>query len=106
MKIRLVIPILFALLVTSASSAADFTWFSTSTNFWKNSGQSNFLEGKVPVAVLDSLDKIYKKSPYNYIFYALGEKHFVQVRCTFDLYEIQVDKLVNKYLYSNRGYTC
>ncbi len=106
MKIRLVIPILFALLVTSASSAADFTWFSTSTNFWKNSGQSNFLEGKVPVAVLDSLDKIYKKSPYNYIFYALGEKHFVQVRCTFDLYEIQGDKLVNKYLYSNRGYTC
>lgn len=38
--------------------------------------------------------------------YELGAKRYVQVRCTFDLYEIQGDKLVNKYLYFNRGYTC
>ena len=106
MKIRFVFPLLVALLVTSASLGADYTWFSTSTNSWRNSGQSEFLEGKVPLAVLDSLDKIYKKFPYNYIIYELDERLFIQVRCTFDLYEIQEGKLVNKYIYSNRGYTC
>jgi hypothetical protein len=106
MKIRFVFPLLVALLLTSASLAADYTWFSTSTNSWRNSGQSEFLEGKVPLAVLDSLDKIYKKFPYNYIIYELDERLFIQVRCTFDLYEIQEGKLVNKYIYSNRGYTC
>jgi hypothetical protein len=106
MKIKFVFPLLVALLLTSASLAADYTWFSTSTNSWKNSGQSEFLEGKIPLAVLDSLDKIYKKFPYNYIIYELDERLFIQVRCTFDLYEIQEGKLVNKYIYSNRGYTC
>ena len=106
MKIKFVFPLLVALLLTSASLGADFTWFSTSTNSWKNSGQSEFLEGKIPLAVLDSLDKIYKKFPYNYIIYELDERLFIQVRCTFDLYEIQEGKLVNKYIYSNRGYTC
>ena len=106
MKIKFVFPLLVALQVTSASLAADYTWFSTSTNSWKNSGQSEFLEGKIPLAVLDSLDKIYKKFPYNYIIYELDERLFIQVRCTFDLHEIQEGKLVNKYIYSNRGYTC
>lgn len=106
MKIKFVFPLLVALLLTSASLGADYTWFSTSTNSWKNSGQSEFLEGKIPLAVLDSLDKIYKKFPYNYIIYELDERLFIQVRCTFDLYEIQEGKLVNKYIYSNRGYTC
>jgi hypothetical protein len=106
MKIRLVFPLLVALLFTSAGLAADFTWFSTSTNSWRNSGQSEFLQGKVSGAVLDSLDKIYAKSPYTYIFYELGDKLFVQVRCTFDLYEVQGEQLINRYLYFNRGYTC
>lgn len=106
MKIKFVFPLLVALLLTSASLAADYTWFSTSTNSWRNSGQSEFLEGKVSLAVLDSLDKIYKRFPYNYIIYELDERLFIQVRCTFDLYEIQEGKLVNKYIYSNRGYTC
>jgi hypothetical protein len=106
MKIKFVFPLLVALLLTTASLGADYTWFSTSTNSWKNSGQSEFLEGKIPLAVLDSLDKIYKKFPYNYIIYELDERLFIQVRCTFDLYEIQEGKLVNKYIYSNRGYTC
>lgn len=106
LKIRVLFPILLALLLTSVGRAADFNWFSTSTNAWKTSRQSVFLEGKVSPAVLDSLDKIYEKSPYQYIFYELGDKLFVQVRCTFDLYEVQGDRLVNHYLYFNRGYTC
>jgi len=106
MKIRLVLPILIALLVSSASLAADYTWFSTTTTTWKNSRRSEFLGGQLPTAILDSLDKIYEKSPHQYIVYELGAKRYVQVRCTFDLYEIQGDKLVNKYLYFNRGYTC
>lgn len=106
MKIRLFIPILVALLVTSASSAADYTWLSTTTTVWKNSQRTEFLGGKLPLTILDSLDKIYEKSPHQYLVYELGAKRYVQVRCTFDLYEIQGDKLVNKYLYFNRGYTC
>lgn len=106
MKKRLVISILVATLFTSVCSAADYNWFSTSTRSWKTTSRSDFLGGKVSLAVLDSLDKIYERSPHQYIMYELGAKHFVQVRCTFDLYEIQGDKLVNKYLYFNRGYTC
>lgn len=106
MKIRLILPILIVLLVSSASLAADYTWFSTATTTWKNSRRSEFLGGQLSTAILDSLDKIYEKSPHQYIVYELGAKRFVQVRCTFDLYEIQGDKLVNKYRYFNRGYTC
>lgn len=106
MKTRLVFPILVALLVTSASQAADYTWFSTFTTTWKTTSRSEFLGGKVSQAVLDSLDKIYERSPYRYLVYELRGKYFVQVPCTFDLYEIQGDKLVNKYLYFNRGYSC
>ncbi len=106
MKIRLVFPILVALLVTSAIQAADYTWFSTATTTWKNSQRTEFLNGQLPIAVLDSLDKIYARSPHQYIMYELGDKRYVQVPCTFDLYEIQGDKLVNKYLYFNRGYSC
>lgn len=106
MKKRLVISILVATLFTSVCSAADYNWFSTSTRSWKTTSRSDFLGGKVSLAVLDSLDKIYERSPHQYLVYGLGGKHFVQVRCTFDLYEIQGDKLVNKYLYFNRGYTC
>ena len=106
MKIRLVFPILVALLVTSAIQAADYTWFSTATTTWKNSQRTEFLDGQLPIEVLDSLDKIYARSPHQYIVYELGTKRFVQVPCTFDLYEIQGDKLVNKYLYFNRGYSC
>lgn len=106
MKIWLVFPILVALLVTSASRAADYTWFSTSTTTWKNTQRAEFLDGQLPVAILDSLDEIYARSPHQYLMYELGDKRYVQVPCTFDLYEIQGDKLVNKYLYFNRGYTC
>lgn len=37
MKIRSVLPILIAILVTSTSLAADYTWFSAATTTWKNS---------------------------------------------------------------------
>ena len=106
MKIRLVFSILMVLLVTSSSLAADYTWFSTVTTSWKNSRRAEFLGGQLSIAILDSLDKIYEKSPHQYIVYELGEKRYVQVRCTFDLYEIQGEQIVNKYLYFNRGYTC
>ena len=106
MKIRLVFSILMVLLVTSSSLAADYTWFSTVTTSWKNSRRAEFLGGQLSIAILDSLDKIYEKSPHQYIVYELGAKRYVQVRCTFDLYEIQGEQIVNKYLYFNRGYTC
>jgi hypothetical protein len=86
--------------------AADYTWFSTFTTGWKNGRRSEFLGGQLPLVILDSLDKIYERSPHQYIVYELGAKRYVQVRCTFDLYEIQGEQIVNKYLYFNRGYTC
>jgi hypothetical protein len=91
---------------SAPSLAADYISFQTFTKSWTNKGRTDFLEGKLPVAVLDSLDKIYEKSPHQYLIYELGAKLYVQVACTFDLYEVNGDKLVNKYVYFNRGYSC
>ena len=90
---------------SAGSLAADYNSFQTFTKSWTNKGRTDFLEGKLPVAVLDSLDKIYEKSPHRYLIYELGSKLYVQVACTFDLYEVNGDKLVNKYMYFNRGYS-
>jgi len=100
--------LLFLLLAWSVgpSLAADYNALYTFTKRWKDKGQSDFLEGRLPRAVLDSLDKIYEKSPYRYLIYELGSKRYVQVGCTFDLYEVDGDRLVNKYVYFNRGYSC
>ena len=100
--------LLFLLLAWSVgpSLAADYNALYTFTKRWKDKGQSDFLEGRLPRAVLDSLDKIYDKSPYRYLIYELGSKLYVQVGCTFDLYEVDGDRLVNKYVYFNRGYSC
>ena len=100
--------LLFLLLAWSVgpSLAADYNALYTFTKRWKDKGQSDFLEGRLPRAVLDSLDKIYEKSPYRYLIYELGSKRYVQVGCTFDLYEVDGDTLVNKYVYFNRGYSC
>ena len=100
--------LLFLLLAWSVGPnlAADYNALYTFTKRWKDKGQSDFLEGRLPRAVLDSLDKIYEKSPYRYLIYELGSKRYVQVGCTFDLYEVDGDRLVNKYVYFNRGYSC
>jgi hypothetical protein len=100
--------LLFLLLAWSGalSLAADYNALYTFTKSWKDKGQSDFLEGRLPGAVLDSLDKIYDKSPHRYLVYELGSKLYVQVACTFDLYEVKGDTLVNKYVYFNRGYSC
>jgi hypothetical protein len=100
--------LLFLLLACSVgpSLAADYNALYTFTKSWKDKGQNDFLEGRLPRAVLDSLDKIYDKSPYRYLIYELGSKLYVQVGCTFDLYEVKGDTLVNKYVYFNRGYSC
>ena len=100
--------LLFLLLACSVgpSLAADYNALFTFTKSWKDKGQNDFLEGRLPRAVLDSLDKIYEKSPYRYLIYELGSKLYVQVGCTFDLYEVKGDTLVNKYVYFNRGYSC
>lgn len=91
---------------SSIVQAADFVLFSTSTQSWKNKGRSDFLKGRLSASVLDSLDKIYNGSPNRYIVYEKGGSLFVQVSCTFDLYEIQAGELSRKYLYFNKGYTC
>jgi hypothetical protein len=100
--------LLFLLLACSVgpSLAADYNALYTFTKSWKDKGQNDFLEGRLSRAVLDSLDKIYEKSPYRYLIYELGSKLYVQVGCTFDLYEVKGDTLVNKYVYFNRGYSC
>lgn len=96
MKIRLVLPILIILLVSSASLAAEFNSLVTFTKSWKDKDRTDFLEGRLPISVLDYLDKIYEKSPHQYLIYELGTKLYVQVACTFDLYEVSGDKLVKK----------
>lgn len=88
------------------SLAAETSFFRTFTKSWKASGKTEFLQGKVSAAVLDSLDVLYEKSPHTYLFYEQGEQLFVLVSCTFDLYKINGALLEKQYRYFNRGYNC
>lgn len=88
------------------SRANDFLFLKTFTKEWKKSERIDFLEGRLPAAVLDSLDVIYEKAPYSYYFYEQEGELFVIVTCTFDLYRIKEGKLEKLYRYFNRGYTC
>lgn len=106
MKKCVLLVVLILAWCSSVSLAADYISFQTFTKSWRNIGRTDFLEGKLPLAVLDSLDKIYEKSPHQYLIYEFGTKLYVQVACTFDLYEINGDTLINKYMYFNRGYSC
>jgi hypothetical protein len=64
------------------------------------------LDGRISAAILDSLDAIYKETPQHYTFFEDNGRLYPQVSCTFHLFEIQGDSLVNKYQDYNRGYTC
>jgi len=101
-------PLLFSLLVCVLQPcfASDFIWFQTFTQLWKQGGRPHFLDGQISETILNSLDSIYSKTPQTYTFYETEGKLFVQVSCSFDLYAIQGDSLVNTYEDYNRGYTC
>jgi hypothetical protein len=100
--------LLFLVLSSSSSLglAADFFWFRTFTKDWKKSERPHFLDGRISAAILDSLDAIYKDTPQHYTFFEDNGRLFAQVSCTFHLFEIQGDSLVDKYQDYNRGYTC
>lgn len=106
MKKKLALLFLIAAWSNSICLASDFNSLITFTKSWKNKGRTDFFEGKLSISVLDSLDKIYEKSPHQYLVYELESKLYVRVACTFDLYEVNGDKLINKYVYFNRGYSC
>lgn len=92
--------------VASASLANDFYWMRTSTLAWKKMGAPHFFEERIQESVLESLDSMYMKSPQVYTFFEVEDRLYVQVNCTFDLFEIQGDSLINMYQNYNRGYTC
>jgi hypothetical protein len=78
----------------------------TSTKDWKKSDRSDFLNGRLGVDVLNSLDSIYSKNPHHYFFFYNGEELQSYVSCGFDLYSINETSLQLKYNYFNKGYTC
>jgi hypothetical protein len=90
--------------LSSTGLAEHFYWFKTSTQAWKS--RTDFLEGRLAGSLLDSLDQIYSDLPMKYIVFGDEETLFVHVPCTFDLYEIKGQSLVNLYQYFNKGYTC
>ena len=104
-KSHLLLSFLFISINISALSA-DMSWFRTFTKEWKKSGRTDFLQGRLPAAVLDSLDVLYEKSPHAYLFYENGKDLFVLVSCTFDLYRVHEGRLEKQYRYFNRGYNC
>ena len=97
---------LFFVLVSMSAQSADKSWFKTFTGEWKKSERLEFLQGRLPAAVLDSLDVLYEKSPQAYLFYERGQELFVLVGCTFDLYRVYEGRLEKQYRYYNRGYNC
>jgi len=104
-KSLLLLPFLFIAINMSALSA-EMSWFSTFTKEWKKSGRTEFLQGRLSAAVLDSLDVIYEKSPHGYFFFEKKQELFVLVSCTFDLYRVHEGRLEKQYRYFNRGYNC
>jgi len=99
---------LFSLLLifTSEVIGSEFYWMRTSTKEWKKSDRSDFLNGRLEVEVLNSLDSIYSKNPHHYFFFYNGEELQSYVSCGFDLYSINETSLHLKYNYFNKGYTC
>jgi len=85
---------------------SEFYWMRTSTKEWKKSDRSDFLNGRLEVEVLNSLDSIYSKNPHHYFFFYNGEELQSYVSCGFDLYSINETSLHLKYNYFNKGYTC
>jgi hypothetical protein len=98
--------ILFLVLLSLPGMAADSYWFKTKAKEWRESGKTSFLGGRVEAAVLDSLDALYGDTDYGYHFYSKGDKLFVLVSCTFDLYSVNGTILEKQYNYLNRGFTC
>ena len=96
----------FFLFISMSVQSADKSWFRTSTNEWKKSGKTEFMQGRLPASVLDSLDIIYQKSPHAYLFFENEKDLFVLVSCTFDLYKVLEGRLEKEYRYFNRGYNC
>ncbi len=63
---------------------SEFYWMRTSTKDWKKSDRSDFLNGRLGVDVLNSLDSIYSKNPHHYFFFYNGEELQSYVSCGFD----------------------
>jgi hypothetical protein len=100
--------ILFSLLFIFSPEifGSEYYWMKTSTEKWKNSHKSEFLEGRLGKDVLNSLDSIYSKIPNAYFFFYNGEELQSYISCGFDLYAIKEGELELKYNYFNRGYNC
>jgi len=106
-KFILLKPILSLLLMIISSSAAlatEYYWFKTSTASWKKSGRENFLDERLKISVLDSLDRIYSKTPTYYTFFFNGDNFQCHIQGGFDLYSIKGDSIKLVYNLFNKGY--
>jgi hypothetical protein len=104
--LKIFIQLNLVLLFSQEAIGSDYHWMRTFTKEWKNSYKSEYLEGRLGVEVLKSLDSLYSHIPNSYFFFYNGGELQSYISCGFDLYSIQGMKLKPKYNYFNRGYTC
>lgn len=109
MKFRFFI-FLFSIVLTFSVQATTPSSYqlSVTTNKWVYGNRDSFLNGVVQRTVLEQLDNIYKKTPSHYDFHYSKETNSltVFVHCSLDFYSVVDDKLVKKYQFQNKGYTC
>ena len=92
--------------ISISAEAAEYYWLKTFSKSWKLSEKQVFFNGKVDFSAIQTLDSLYREDPNAYFFFNDGENIQAFVSCTFDLYTLEQENLVKKYLDVNRGYTC
>jgi len=99
---------LFSLFFICSSKVigSEYYWMRTYTKEWKKSNKYDFLNGKLEVDVLNSLDSIYSQYPNAYFFFNNGNELQSFVSCGFDLYSINETSIERKYNFFSSGYTC
>jgi hypothetical protein len=98
---------MFFSLSTKAADPEFYRLYVT-TKKWASSERASFLEGRVSREILHRLDSIYEESPssYEFIYDPSSQALKVFVHCSFDIYTLRGDQLIEEYKFSNRGYTC
>jgi len=100
--------LIFLFSFNSKAADPEFYQLRVTTKKWEVTERSSFFEGRVSREILQRLDSIYEKSPstYDFIYDPSSQSLKVFVHCTFDVYTLREDQLIEDYKFNNRGYTC
>jgi hypothetical protein len=104
--LKIVISISLILILGSTLVGSEYYWLTVYNNNWKNINRTDFLDGKVNISVLNSLDSIFDRNSNLYHIYFNGNELLSFSPCGFDLYSINKNSIEKIYKFDDRGYVC